>query len=30
MKPVEVVRGDSPLILGLPHTGTYLPEAIRA
>ena len=30
MKPVEVVQGDGPLILGLPHTGTYLPEAIRA
>jgi len=28
--PVEVVRGESPLILGLPHTGTHLPEAIRA
>lgn len=28
--PVETVRGDSPLILGLPHTGTYLPEAVRA
>ena len=30
MNPVEVVRGNGPLILGLPHTGTYLPEAIRA
>ncbi len=30
MNPVEVVQGDSPLILGLPHTGTYLPETIRA
>ncbi|WP_295049926.1 N-formylglutamate amidohydrolase [uncultured Paracoccus sp.] len=28
--PVEVVAGDSPVILGLPHTGTWLPEAIRA
>src|SRR5690606_33224768 len=30
VNPVEIVRGDGPLILGLPHTGTYLPEAIRA
>lgn len=30
VSPVDVVRGDGPLILGLPHTGTYLPEAIRA
>ncbi|MDW6020862.1 N-formylglutamate deformylase [Mesorhizobium sp. BAC0120] len=28
--PVEVVRGDGPLILGFPHTGTYLPEPIQA
>ncbi|WP_230383044.1 N-formylglutamate deformylase [Paracoccus shanxieyensis] len=28
--PVEVVQGDSPVILGLPHTGTFLPEDIRA
>lgn len=27
--PVEVVQGDGPLILGLPHTGTHVPEAIR-
>lgn len=30
MTPVEVVRGDSPVILGLPHTGTWLPDEIRA
>jgi N-formylglutamate deformylase len=30
MNPVEVRRGDGPVILGLPHTGTWLPEAIRA
>ncbi|WP_297772918.1 N-formylglutamate deformylase [uncultured Roseovarius sp.] len=30
MKPVEVVRGDGPVILGLPHTGTYVPAEIRA
>lgn len=28
--PVEVTRGDSPVILGLPHTGTFLPDDIRA
>ncbi len=28
MTPVEVVRGDGPLVLGLPHTGTYVPPAI--
>lgn len=30
MTPVEVSRGDSPIVLGLPHTGTWLPEDIRA
>ncbi|RDW12753.1 N-formylglutamate deformylase [Paracoccus thiocyanatus] len=30
MNPVEVVQGDGPVILGLPHTGTYLPGDIRA
>lgn len=30
MNPVEVVRGDSPVVLGLPHTGTWLPEHILA
>ena len=24
MTPVEVTRGDGPVILGLPHTGTWL------
>jgi formiminoglutamase len=28
--PVEVRQGDGPVILGLPHTGTWLPEEIRA
>ncbi|WP_207100164.1 N-formylglutamate deformylase [Paracoccus shandongensis] len=28
--PVLVVEGDSPVILGLPHTGTYLPDEIHA
>ena len=27
---IEVTRGNSPIILGLPHTGTDLPEDIRA
>lgn len=30
MMPVEVIRGDSPVVLGLPHTGTWLPDDIRA
>ncbi|WP_347267643.1 N-formylglutamate deformylase [Paracoccus sp. (in: a-proteobacteria)] len=30
MTPVEVHQGDSPIVLGLPHTGTHLPEEIRA
>ena len=29
MNVVEVVRGDSPVILGFPHTGTEIPPAIR-
>ncbi len=29
MRPVEVVRGDGPVVLGMPHTGTWLPEDIR-
>jgi len=28
--PIEVVRGDSPVLLGLPHTGTFVPEPIAA
>ena len=28
--PVEVVRGDGPVVLGLPHTGTWLPEEVFA
>ncbi|MDU8925848.1 N-formylglutamate deformylase [Alisedimentitalea sp. MJ-SS2] len=27
---IEVTRGTSPLILGLPHTGTYVPPEIMA
>lgn len=30
MKPVEVVEGTSPIILGFPHTGTHVPEDIWA
>lgn len=30
MKPVEVTRGSSPVILGLPHTGTHVPDDMRA
>ena len=30
MTPVEIQRGDSPIVLGLPHTGTYVPAAIMA
>lgn len=30
MNPVEVHSGNSPVVLGLPHTGTYLPDAIQA
>ena len=28
MRPVETRQGSSPVILGLPHTGTYVPPAI--
>lgn len=30
MQPVEVTRGDSPIILGFPHTGTYVPDDVRS
>ncbi|MCE8471151.1 N-formylglutamate amidohydrolase, partial [Rhodovulum sulfidophilum] len=30
MSPVEITRGDSAVILGLPHTGTHVPEDILA
>lgn len=29
MIPVEVTEGDNPLILGMPHTGTWLPPEIH-
>jgi N-formylglutamate deformylase len=28
--PVEIHQGDSPVVLGLPHTGTYVPPGIAA
>lgn len=30
MTAVEITRGDGPIVLGLPHTGTDLPEAVAA
>lgn len=30
MTPVEVIRGDAPLLLGMPHTGTWVPDDIAA
>ena len=30
MHPVEIAEGDSPLVLGLPHTGTWVPPDIAA
>ncbi len=30
MTPVEITRGDGPLILGIPHTGTWLPPDVSA
>lgn len=30
MTPVSVTQGYGPLVLGLPHTGTYLPDEIAA
>lgn len=30
MTPVEIIRGSSPVILGLPHTGTEVPADIWA
>ncbi|WP_422366272.1 N-formylglutamate deformylase [Pelagibius sp.] len=28
MTPVEIVQGEGPIILGMPHTGTWIPDAI--
>ena len=30
MTPVAVVRGNGPIVLGLPHTGTFVPPEIHA
>ena len=30
MTPVEIIRSDGPVVLGMPHTGTFVPEDIRA
>ncbi len=30
MKPVTVIRGAGPIILGQPHSGTFVPDEIRA
>ena len=30
MTPVEMVKGDGPVILAMPHTGTWLPDNVRA
>lgn len=30
MTPVEIVSGDGPVVLGMPHTGTWLPDEISS
>jgi N-formylglutamate deformylase len=30
MQPVEVFKGDGPVVLGVPHAGTFVPEDIKA
>jgi formiminoglutamase len=30
MKPVHIKKGNSPVILAMPHTGTYIPANIKA
>ena len=29
MRPVDVIRGNSPIVLGQPHSGTFLPDEVR-
>ena len=29
MQAVEVIRGDGPIVLGVPHAGTFVPDDIR-
>ena len=28
MNPVEIKRGDGPVVLGMPHTGTFVPDTV--
>ncbi|UES38929.1 N-formylglutamate deformylase [Roseibium aggregatum] len=30
MQPVDVFRGDGPVVLGVPHAGTFVPDDIEA
>jgi formiminoglutamase len=30
MQPVDVIRGNGPLVLGVPHAGTFVPDDIKA
>ncbi len=30
MTPVKVIQGTGPILLGMPHGGTFIPEAIEA
>ena len=30
MQPVDVFRGDGPVVLGVPHAGTFVPDDIKA
>ena len=30
MDAVEVIKGGGPVVLGMPHTGTYVPQDVRA
>jgi len=30
MRPVEVTRGDAPVLLGIPHAGTWVPDEVAA
>jgi N-formylglutamate deformylase len=30
MTPVSVIQGSSPIVLGIPHTGTFVPDDIAA
>ena len=30
MTPLAITHGQSPIVLGMPHVGTFVPEAVRA